>query len=193
MRPRPDRPPCRPMKQCDEAYPTKCAIKRGDEVSGQSAGHTSSQHFVVYASSTHFVSSVFRRQRPSVRIRRASADILHLLVRQSVHWPGPFPPACPARAVRIPVDPRVRVRVRVRTSGQRWLHRTRTRTRTRQSLPFSFSRQRPSVRIRRASADILYAVVGESISCSASRPRLVEGKNMVRACSLVNRSRRRSR
>jgi hypothetical protein len=36
-------------------------------------------------------------------------------------------------------------------------------------------------------------LVGESVSCSAPRPGPVEGRNMTRGHSLVNRSRRRSR
>ena len=52
--------------------------------------------------------------------------------------------------------------------------------------------KRPSSRWR-ACEPTVHDDVGESVSCSASRPRPAEGKSMVRAHSLLNRSRRRSR
>jgi hypothetical protein len=56
----------RPLRP-DEAYPTKRATKRGDEVSVPSAGYTLSLHFVPKLRRLrfvpHFVDSVFRCQR----------------------------------------------------------------------------------------------------------------------------------
>jgi len=90
-----------PTKQFDEAYPTTCATKPGDEVYDRSTGHTLSIHFVPTPCRLRFVQSL-RRFCLSVRTR-------------------PRPPVCGLRRCRTSGWARLIANARPEMDGSRTL------------------------------------------------------------------------